>query len=99
MNQGTYPGPVGRSTKSHETTRTKRPFPVGSCFFVSVRGSCACVRLLSTLAGILFQQPARVCQNKLLSPLSRRSRGGSAEKIISPTDCSQVTEKQTRSTK
>ena len=26
-------------------------------FFVSVRGSCACVRLLSTSAGILFQQP------------------------------------------
>jgi len=26
MNQGTYPGPVGRSTKSHETTRTKLAF-------------------------------------------------------------------------
>ena len=42
-------------------------FRVGSSFFVSVRGSWACVRLLSTLAGILFQQCVGCTIGKKLS--------------------------------
>ena len=58
-NQGTYPGPVGRSTKSHETNSNKNwPF---SSRFVCFRVDSWIVGVrpaLSTLAGVLFQQPA-----------------------------------------
>ena len=74
VNQGTYPGPVRRSTKSHETSRTKL-FRVGWCFFVSVRGSGACVRLLSTLAGMLFQQSAKARRDASAPILTLRARG------------------------